>query len=215
MFMSFDVVCFDCDSTLSRIEGIDELARQHGLFDKVAALTDAAMNGELALEEVYASRLDLIRPNQASIDWLAGLYIDTIVDGVKQTIQTLQQHHKQIHIISGGLRQAILPLADYLSIPEHQVHAVDVIFDQQGEYQDFARQSPLAISGGMAQICKTLIQANPSLVMIGDGKTDLEAKLAGAYMIGFGGVVRRPLVESQSDQYVSDASLTAVLPYLL
>ncbi len=213
--MSFDVVCFDCDSTLSRIEGIDELARQHGLFDKVAALTDAAMNGELALEEVYASRLDLIRPNQASIDWLAGLYIDTIVDGVKQTIQTLQQHHKQIHIISGGLRQAILPLADYLSIPEHQVHAVDVIFDQQGEYQDFARQSPLAISGGKAQICKTLIQANPSLVMIGDGKTDLEAKLAGAYMIGFGGVVRRPLVESQSDQYVSDTSLTSVLPYLL
>jgi phosphoserine phosphatase len=73
--MSFDVVCFDCDSTLSRIEGIDELARQHGLFDKVAALTDAAMNGELALEDVYASRLDLIRPNQASIDWLAGLSI--------------------------------------------------------------------------------------------------------------------------------------------
>jgi phosphoserine phosphatase len=213
--MSFDVVCFDCDSTLSRIEGIDELARQHGLFDKVAALTDAAMNGELALEDVYASRLDLIRPNQAAIDWLAGLYVATIVDGVKQTIQTLQQHNKQIHIISGGLRQAILPLADYLSIPEHQVHAVDVIFDQQGEYQDFARQSPLAISGGKAQICKTLIQANPSLVMIGDGKTDLEAKLAGAYMIGFGGVVRRSLVESQSDQYVSDASLTAVLPYLL
>lgn len=213
--MSFDVVCFDCDSTLSRIEGIDELARQHGLFDKVAALTDAAMNGELALEDVYASRLDLIRPNQASIDWLAGLYVETIVDGVKETIQALQQHHKQIHIISGGLRQAILPLADYLSIPEHQVHAVDVIFDEQGEYQDFARQSPLAISGGKAQICKTLIQANSSLVMIGDGKTDLEAKLAGAYMIGFGGVVRRPLVESQSDQYVSDTSLTAVLPYLL
>ena len=213
--MSFDVVCFDCDSTLSRIEGIDELARQHGLFDKVAALTDAAMNGELALEDVYASRLALIRPNQASIDWLAGLYIETIVEGVKETIQTLQQNNKQIHIISGGLRQAILPLADYLSIPEHQVHAVDVIYDEQGEYEDFARQSPLAISGGKAQICKTLIQANPSLVMIGDGKTDLEAKLAGAYMIGFGGVVRRPLVESQSDQYVSDTSLTAVLPYLL
>ncbi|MEY4210682.1 MAG: hypothetical protein RLZ92_1063 [Pseudomonadota bacterium] len=213
--MSFDVVCFDCDSTLSRIEGIDELARQHGLFDKVAALTDAAMNGELALEDVYASRLELIRPNQASIDWLADLYIETIVDGVKETIQILQQNNKQIHIISGGLRQAILPLADYLGVPEHQVHAVDVIFDEQGQYQDFARQSPLAISGGKAQICKTLIQANPSLVMIGDGKTDLEAKLAGAYMIGFGGVVRRPLVESHSDQYVSDASLTAVLPYLL
>jgi phosphoserine phosphatase len=54
-----------------------------------------------------------------------------------------------------------------------------------------------------------------SLVMIGDGKTDLEAKLAGAYMIGFGGVVRRPLVEEQADSYVLDASLAAILPLVL
>ena len=37
--MSFDIVCFDCDSTLSKIEGIDELGRQSGLFDQLAALT--------------------------------------------------------------------------------------------------------------------------------------------------------------------------------
>jgi phosphoserine phosphatase len=51
--------------------------------------------------------------------------------------------------------------------------------------------------------------------MIGDGKTDLEAKLAGAYMIGFGGVVKRPLVQEQADLFIADDSLVAILPYVL
>lgn len=213
--MSFDVVCFDCDSTLSSVEGIDELARREGLFDEVAALTDKAMNGELALEEVYAHRLAMIKPNQAAIDWLADLYIRQLVEGVEETIRVLLDRGKQVHIISGGLRQAILPLARHLGVPEEHVHAVDVVFDEQGEYQDFARHSPLAMSGGKARVCRRLRMRFSSLAMIGDGKTDLEAKDAGAYMIGFGGVVRRPLVEAEADCYVSDRSLVAILPHVL
>lgn len=213
--MSFEVICFDCDSTLSRVEGVDELARRRGLFDEVAALTDKAMNGEVALEEVYGHRLDLIKPDKEAMDWLADLYIAEIVEGVAETVKTLLDNGKQVHIISGGLRQAILPLAALLGIAEEHVHAVDVIFDENGQYLDFARQSPLAVSGGKARICRRLRMHHSSLAMIGDGKTDLEAKLAGAYMIGFGGVVKRSLVQEQADVFVADASLTAVLPYVL
>ncbi|MBS3965609.1 MAG: HAD-IB family phosphatase [Methylomonas sp.] len=213
--MSFDIVCFDCDSTLSRVEGIDELARHGGLFDEVAALTDRAMNGELRLEEVYARRLELIKPDQASMDWLAKLYIAEMVEGAAETIRTLHEHGKPVHIISGGLRQAILPLAALLGIADDQVHAVDVFFDEQGAYADFARQSPLAVSGGKARICRRLRMRFSALAMVGDGKTDLEAREAGAFMIGFGGVVKRPLVVEQADVFVDDAALTAVLPHLL
>ncbi|QWF72036.1 HAD-IB family phosphatase [Methylomonas paludis] len=213
--MSFQIVCFDCDSTLSRIEGIDELARRKGIFAEVATLTDRAMNGELALEDVYALRLEMIRPDQAAIAWVADLYIKELVAGVEQTIQALQAAGKQIHIISGGLRQAILPLAAHLGIPAEQVHAVDVEFDQQGDYLDFARHSPLAVSGGKAQVCRKLRRSWPELVLIGDGKTDLEAKLAGAYMIGFGGVAARPLVQAQADVFVAGPSLADVLPLVL
>lgn len=213
--MSFDVVCFDCDSTLSRIEGIDELARRSGQFDEVAALTDRAMNGELALESVYEHRLALIKPTQNDIDWLGQLYIDEMVEGVRETVQALQAQGMLVHIVSGGLRQAILPLAQLLGVPEQNVHAVDIFFDDNGEYLDFLRHSPLAMNGGKARICRRLRMSYSELAMVGDGKTDLEAKEAGAYMIGFGGVVRRPLVEQQADQYVTEASLTAVLPYLL
>ncbi|MGD0959880.1 MAG: HAD-IB family phosphatase [Methylomonas sp.] len=213
--MSFQVICFDCDSTLSRIEGIDELARHNGMFAEIAALTDAAMNGELALRDVYARRLALIKPSKADLDWLADLYIEARVDGVSATMQTLRDHGKQIHIVSGGLRQAILPLAASLAIPEQHVHAVDAVFSADGAYRDFDRLSPLTQNGGKAEICRRLRLDNPSLALVGDGSTDLEAKQAGAYVIGFGGVLQRQVVKEQADCYVSEPSLQAILPYVL
>ena len=83
------------------------------------------------------------------------------------------------------------------------------------EIRGFARHSPLAFSGGKARICRKLRLTHSALVMVGDGKTDLEAKLAGAYMIGFGGVLKRQIVQEQADCYITDPSLTAILPYVL
>ena len=213
--MSFDVICFDCDSTLSKIEGIDELAGRVGLGEEMSKLTDAAMNGEVPLEAVYEQRLSLIRPDQGSIDWLAGLYIEQIVDGVKEVFETLIVLDKELHIISGGIRQAILPLAKSLGLPETQVHAVDIYFNEDGSYRDYDRNSPLARSGGKAEICKRLLKPEGSLVMIGDGKTDMEAKQAGAVVIGFGGVVDRQVVREQADFYSAEPSLVSVLAHIL
>ncbi len=212
--MSFDVICFDCDSTLSKIEGIDELARRAGMGAEIAKLTDAAMNGEFPLEAVYERRLALIKPDKASIDWVADLYIAEIVAGVKEVFSTLLAQGKTVHIISGGLRPAILPLAAYLGLPESHVHAVEVFFDEAGAYAGFDQASPLARTGGKAVVVAGLKTEAP-LLMIGDGKTDLEAKQAGAYVIGFGGVVDRDIVRENADFYSTDPALTFVLEHIL
>jgi phosphoserine phosphatase len=213
--MSFDIICFDCDSTLSKIEGIDELASRVGLGEAMSKLTDAAMNGEVLLEAIYQQRLSLIRPDQDSINWVADLYIEQIVDGVKSVFEALAAQHKEVHIISGGLRQAILPLARFLGLPETRVHAVDIYFNEDGSYRDYDQNSPLARSGGKAEICRKLLKSEASLVMIGDGKTDMEAKQAGAVVIGFGGVVDRQLVREQADFYCAEPSLVSVLGHIL
>ncbi len=212
--MSFDIICFDCDSTLSKIEGIDELGGRVGMLDEMTALTNAAMNGELALEEVYGKRLDLIQPDKSQMDWLAGLYISEMVEGVEEVFNTLLQNGKQVHIISGGIRQAILPLAEKLGVAFDHVHAVDVVFNEDGSYKEFDQQSPLAKTGGKAVICKQIQQGDLPMAMIGDGKTDLEAKQAGAKVIGFGGVAERTIVMEQADVFVKEKSLAAVLPHL-
>ncbi len=213
--MSFDIVCFDCDSTLSKIEGIDELGRQSGLFDELVALTNAAMNGEQALEAVYGKRLELIKPDKAQMASLADLYIAEIVDGVEEVFSTLLAQGKQVHIISGGIRQAILPLAEKLGLSADKVHAVDILFNADGSYKDFDQQSPLARTGGKATVCKKIQRDGASMVMIGDGKTDLEAKKAGAKVIGFGGVMQRDIVVEQADIFINKTSLLAVLPHLV
>jgi len=213
--MSFDVICFDCDSTISKIEGIDELAGRVGLGEEMSRLTNAAMNGEVPLEAVYEQRLSLIRPDQVSINWLADLYIAEIVDGVKEVFATLTAQGKELHIISGGLRQSILPLARYLGLPDSHVHAVDIFFHKDGSYRDYERSSPLARTGGKAEICRQLNRSTHSLVVVGDGKTDMEARQAGAYVIGFGGVVERAVVRELADVYVVEPCLTAVLAHIL
>ena len=212
--MSFDVICFDCDSTLSKIEGIDELARRVGLGEEMSKLTDLAMNGVVPLEAVYERRLSLIRPDQAGIDWLADMYIAEIVDGVKAVFAALLAQDKTVHIISGGLRQAILPLARQLGLPESHVHAVNIYFNEDGSYRDYDLDSPLARTGGKAVVVGSL-KGQGSLVMIGDGKTDLEAKQAGAYVLGFGGVVDRAIVRELADFYTTESTLLSVLEHIL
>jgi phosphoserine phosphatase len=212
--MSFDVICFDCDSTLSRIEGIDELARRVGMGEEMSKLTDLAMNGVVPLEAVYERRLSLIRPDQDSINWLADLYIAEIVEGVKEVFASLLAQDKAVHIVSGGLRQAILPLSEYLGLPESHVHAVDIYFNEDGSYRNYDLNSPLARTGGKAVVVGTL-KGQCSLMMVGDGKTDLEAKQAGAYVLGFGGVVDRAIVRELADFYTTEPSLLSVLEHIL
>ena len=205
-----DIIGFDCDSTLSTLEGIDELAIRADVGEQMIALTNQAMDGIVPLEAVYKQRLELIRPNKQAIDWLAQRYIETIVDGVAEVFKQLLAQGKTVHIISGGIREAIVPLAQQLGIPDNQLHAVSVLFNKDGSYQGFDENSPLARSGGKADICRK-ISNQQAFIMIGDGKTDLESQQAGACFVGFGGVVAREAVLEQADYCIREASLLGLL----
>ena len=207
-------ILFDCDSTLSTIEGIDVLAEQAGVVDQVVPLTTAAMDGRLKLEEAYAARLDLIRPDAAAIEALGRSYVATRVEGATQSIAALRMLGWQVHVVSGGIRQAVLAIARDLGVPDEQVHAVDLVFDENGDYAGFDQNSPLARSGGKAEICRRVMAGADSVVMVGDGITDLEAGEAGATVIGFGGVVRRDIVARCAPFFIEQADLREVVRLL-
>jgi phosphoserine phosphatase len=105
-------------------------------------------------------------------------------------------------------------LAEVLGLPEHNVHAVDIHFNDDGSYRSYDKSAPLARSGGKGEICKQLLNGKQSLAMIGDGKTDMEAKQPGVTVIGFGGVCDRAVVRELADSFVNGADLTAVLPLI-
>src|SRR5579885_993873 len=100
---SFDLIFFDCDSTLSAIEGVDELARLKGKEGRVALLTQKAMDGDLDLADVYGKRLKAIRPTRGQLATIEQLYWDRMVEDAREVVSALQFLGKQIFIISGGL----------------------------------------------------------------------------------------------------------------
>lgn len=211
----FNAVAFDCDSTLSRIEGIDELAVTVGCEAEIARLTNAAMDGEIPLENVYGKRLDAVRPDRDAMAWLAQRYSEDIVPGAAETIATLKQHGTAVYVVSGGLLGAVAPFAQSLGIAAENVYAVDMKFGADGKYLGFDQTSPLIRNEGKAVVCRAIAERHGSLAMVGDGITDLAARKAGAYVVGFGGVVRRPVVEKAADCYITSPDLTAILAALL
>lgn len=210
----FAAVCFDFDSTLSRLEGIDELAVRAGVVDAIVPLTVAAMEGAIPLQQVYGRRLEIIRPSRGDISWLADRYLAEIVPGVDETVAAVRAAGAEVFIISGGIRAAILPFADRLQIPAGNVHAVEVVFDPGGAYRDFDRSSPLTMADGKARVCAMLQENHRPLALVGDGATDMAAKDVGAYVVGFGGVAARDTVRAQADVFVEGPDLTQVLAAL-
>ncbi|HEY8848906.1 MAG TPA: HAD-IB family phosphatase [Thermoanaerobaculia bacterium] len=213
MTAKYRLVFFDVDSTLVTIEGIDVLGAGN---DEVAKLTDAAMNGKIPIEDVYARRLEMIRPTRAAIDDLARRYVDCLVEGGQETIAALHDAGSVVHLVTAGIEQAVLPLARHLSIDPRHVHAVRLRFDASGQYEDFDRHSPLTRQGGKELIVRDIrARAHGGAAFVGDGASDLEAKPAVDLFIGFGGVHTRPPVKDNADVFVDDRRLTAVLPYLM
>jgi phosphoserine phosphatase len=210
----FSAICFDCDGTLTRIEGIDELARRSGQEDAIAPLTAAAMEGSLPLEEVYAKRLAIVRPDRDALAWLGQRYVEEIIDGAVETIATLQRLGKPIYLVSGGLLQAVVTLAQALAIPLSNVCAVEIYLDSDGNYVGFDADSPLARSDGKAAVCRRLAARHGVLAMVGDGMTDLNARAGGAYVVGFGGVTHRPVMAEGADCFI-DSMLARTLDVLL
>jgi len=163
------------------------------------------------LDDVYARRLEMIRPTRDAMDALAQRYVDSFVPGGEEAIHALRAGGCIMHPVAAGIEQALVPLATKLGVA---LHAVRIRFSDSGEYQDFDRSSPLTRSRGKEVIVRDVrARAKGKAAFIGDGASDLEAKPAVDLFIGFGGVHTRPQVRENADVFVT--RLDDILPYLI
>ncbi len=204
---------FDCDSTLSTIEGIDVLSGRVSadLLREIQDLTHRAMEGEIPLAEVYERRLARVAPGREDLEAAGRSYIDHMVPDARQTVRALMALGKHVGIISGGLRQPVLMLAGELGVPAERVFAVPALLDAEGAYAGFDRRSPLWQNRGKPAVLGSRPAHQRPLLFVGDGITDLEAKDQVDLFVGFGGVVRRRVVEEHADVYITENSLRPVL----
>jgi phosphoserine phosphatase len=210
----FDSVILDVDSTLCNIEGIDWLAARRGpdVAAAIVQLTERAMNGELALEAVYGDRLALIRPTTSDIAHLARAYSDALAPGARDSIFRMRDAGVSLALVSGGVRQAIRPLARELGFSDGSMHAVSLSFDDAGQFLGYDEKSPLATQHGKKDVVAALALARPSLA-VGDGATDAAMRQATDAFAAFTGFVRREAVVRAADYVV--ASFTELTTLVL
>ena len=211
----YRTVVLDVDSTLCGLEGVDWLAAQRGAATalQVARLTQRAMDGEITLDAVYGARLDLIRPAAPEITSLALAYRRALAPGAAAAVSRLVRHGVRVVLVSGGIREAIAPIAAGLRLPPHDVHAVSVRFDAAGAYGGFDATSPLATQSGKLLVVQRLALPRPVLA-VGDGATDLAVRPAVDAFAAYTGFVRREAVAAAADfeLHSFDQLLEAVLP---
>jgi phosphoserine phosphatase len=196
----FNSVVFDVDSTLSGIEGIDWLAMQRGseVAAWSAALTDRAMRGEIPIEAVYGERMGKVRPTLSEIQRLGQEYVSRAAPRAEETLAAFKNANVSIAMISGGLREAILPLAASLGVDEAAVYAVSVFFDDRGNYKGFDEASPLTRQTGKKTTVSSMGLKAPVLA-VGDGMTDCEMKSVVDSFAAFTGFTRREPVIARAD----------------
>jgi len=206
----YRLIFFDVDSTLVTIEGIDVLGAGN---PEIARLTEAAMNGDVPLDQVYARRLEMIRPTREAVEELGRRYLESIVEGGQETIRALKDAGCIVHLVTAGIAQAVESLAGKFGVA---THGVRLRFTPDGEYEDFDRGSVLTRRRGKEVVVRDVrARTKGNAAFIGDGVSDLEAKPAVDLFIGFGGVHTRPRVRENADVFVPGPRLDSVLQYLL
>ena len=200
----FASVVLDVDSTLCGIEGIDFLAARRGaeVGREIAQVTERAMRGEVRLESVYGERLGLIRPTVGDLDALRDAYVRTLAPGARESIAAMRAAGVQLMLVSGGIWQAIQPVARSLGFADEELNAVALRFDTIGQYASFDAASPLTRQTGKAEIVGALIDGGrlPRPVLaVGDGSTDIPMRDVADAFAAFVGFARRESVVAKAD----------------
>lgn len=206
MLAKADAVCFDVDSTVIDEEGIDVLADTLGKGPEVTAWTTKAMDGNIKFEDALAARLDIIKPSKADIANCLEKHPLRLSPGVDRLVEALHKRGTDVFLVSGGFRLMIEPVAEHLGVSLDRIYANTITFDDKGEYTGFDSNEPTSADQGKPKAL-TMIKEKygyKTMVMVGDGATDAQAKPPADAFVGFGGVVARAAVKEKACWFVND-----------
>ena len=166
------LICFDMDSTLIETEVIDELAMRAGVGDKVKAITERAMRGEIDFIESFTERVALLKGLDESVMKEIAENLP-IAEGVDRLMKVLKRTGFKIAILSGGFTY----FGNYLK----QKYGIDYVYANELEVEDgklTGRYVGEVVEGRRkAELLKQLAQVEnvniAQTIAVGDGANDL------------------------------------------
>ena len=206
------LACLDMDSTLIDAEVIDELARAAGAEREVAAVTDAAMRGEIGFREALRARLERI----------AGLPVEEmeavahrlpLAPGVGRLLAALERNGCRVAVVSGGFGWFIRRVAERFGLRFDHVCAHELVVrdgrltgEIEGEVIDGAAKAAF-----VRRVMAREGLAPEQVAAAGDGANDLEMLRAAGLGVAFR---PRPILRERADHVIEHFGLDGIL-YLL
>jgi phosphoserine phosphatase len=204
------LVVMDMDSTLIRIEVIDELARAAGVYEKVAAITERAMQGEMNYDESLRQRVALLAGLEASaLERIAAEL--PLTEGAETLVRVLKRLGYRLAIISGGFSHAAEALKRRLGID----YAFSNNLEIEGGRLTGRVLGPIVNAQRKAELVEIIAQLEgvvlDQVVAVGDGANDIFMLEKAGLGIAFHA---KSKLREAADTSISGAGLDAVL-YLL
>lgn len=163
------------------------------------------MEGGVTFEESLAARLDIIKPDAALLAAFHESDPLELTPGVSEVVQALLRRGTAVYLVSGGFDAMIAPTAARLDLPASHVLANHIKLDAEGAFAGHDEEAFTARSGGKARAVAALKERTgaTTVVMVGDGATDMEARPPADAFIGYGGIAVRPAVRDGADWFVT------------
>jgi phosphoserine phosphatase len=204
------LICFDMDSTLIQTECIDQLAEKAGVGDKVRAITERAMRGEIDFRESFTERVALLKGLDISVMQEIAESLP-ITEGVDRMMQVLKRAGFKTAILSGGFTFFGDYLKrrfgfDYVYANELEVENGKLTGKYVGEVVDGKRKAELLRL--IAQVENVNIAQT---IAVGDGANDLPMLSAAGLGIAFHA---KPKVKESAKQSISTIGIDGVLYFL-
>ena len=207
MLRTHKLACFDMDSTLIEQEVIVELAKTAGIGQQVAAITEAAMRGEMDFDESFAQRVALLKGISTDVldDICTRLTLST---GARTTISALKSLGYHTVLVSGGFTYFARYIAEQLGIDEVHANALDI---EDGEVTGHV-QLPIVNGAKKAAIAEHTAERlgidMSQVVCVGDGANDLPMMALADLGVAFNA---KPIVQARADAAVNVTGLEGVL----
>ena len=205
------LICFDMDSTLIQTECIDELAARAGVGDKVKAITERAMRGEIDFKESFTERVALLKGLDVSVMQDIAEHMP-ITEGADRLMSVLKRCGYKIAILSGGFTFFGEQLRRRYGID--YVYANELEIDENGKLT--GRYVGDIVDGKRkAELLKLIAQVEQvnlaQTIAVGDGANDLPMIAEAGLGIAFHA---KPRVKATAQQSINNIGLDGVLYFI-
>lgn len=198
----------DMDSTMIGQECIDELAAEIGLKDRIAAITERAMRGEIAFEPALRERVGLLAGIEASVvDRIIADRI-TLTPGGPALVRTMRAHGAYTALVSGGFTVFTGPIAGRIGFDENRANR---LIAEDGRLAGRVAEPILGADAKLASLNEIAAARGLALsetLAVGDGANDLPMIKAAGLGVAYRA---KPKVAAEAHARIDHGDLTALL----